>query len=146
MEKKQFKIEIDAPKEKVWEVLWGDTTYPAWTSAFAEGSRAETDWEEGSKVLFLDGKGQGMVSTIAEKRPNEFMSFKHLGTVKDGVEDFETGQTKEWSGALENYVLKTVNGKTELVVDMDITEEYLDYFMNTWPKALDKVKELAEKN
>ena len=146
MEKKQFKIEIDAPKEKVWEVLWGDTTYPAWTSAFAEGSRAETDWEERSKVLFLDGKGQGMVSTIAEKRPNEFMSFKHLGTVKDGVEDFETRQTKEWSGALENYVLKTVNGKTELVVDMDITEEYLDYFMNTWPKALDKVKKLAEKN
>ena len=146
MEKKQFKIEIAAPKEKVWKVLWGDTTYPAWTSAFAEGSRAETNWEEGSKVLFLDGKGQGMVSTIAKKIPNEFMSFKHLGTVKDGVEDFESEQTKEWSGALENYVLKTVNGKTELVVDMDIAEEYKDYFMNTWPKALDKVKELAEKN
>ena len=146
MEKKQFKIEIAAPKEKVWKVLWGDTTYPAWTSAFAEGSRAETNWEEGSKVLFLDGKGQGMVSTIAKKIPNEFMSFKHLGTVKDGVEDFESEQTKEWSGALENYVLKTVNGKTELFVDMDIAEEYKDYFMNTWPKALDKVKELAEKN
>ena len=146
MEKKQFKIEIAAPKEKVWKVLWGDTTYPAWTSAFAEGSRAETNWEEGSKVLFLDGKGQGMVSTIAKKIPNEFMSFKHLGTVKDGVEDFESEQTKEWSGALENYLLKTVNGKTELVVDMDIAEEYKDYFMNTWPKALDKVKELAEKN
>ena len=146
MEKKQFKIEIAAPKEKVWKVLWGDTTYPAWTSAFAEGSRAETNWEEGSKVLFLDGRGHGMVSTIAKKIPNEFMSFKHLGTVKDGVEDFESEQTKEWSGALENYVLKTVNGKTELVVDMDIAEEYKDYFMNTWPKALDKVKELAEKN
>ena len=146
MEKKQFKIEIAAPKEKVWKVLWGDTTYPAWTSAFAEGSRAETNWEEGSKVLFLDGRGHGMVSTIAKKIPNEFMSFKHLGTVKDGVEDFESEQTKEWSGALENYLLKTVNGKTELVVDMDIAEEYKDYFMNTWPKALDKVKELAEKN
>ena len=146
MEKKQFKIEIAAPKEKVWKVLWGDTTYPAWTSAFAEGSRAETNWEEGSKVLFLDGRGHGMVSTIAKKIPNEFMSFKHLGTVKDGVEDFESEQTKEWSGALENYVLKTVNGKTELFVDMDIAEEYKDYFMNTWPKALDKVKELAEKN
>lgn len=146
MERKQFKIEIDAPKEKVWEVLWGDNTYSAWTSPFSEGSRAETDWKEGSKVLFLDGKGQGMVSTIAEKRPNEFMSFKHLGTVKDGVEDLETAQTKEWSGALENYILKTVNGKTELVVDMDISEEYMDYFMNTWPKALDKVKELAENN
>ena len=36
--------------------------------------------------------------------------------------------------------------KTELVVDMDITEQYKDYFIKTWPRALDKVKELAEKN
>ncbi len=146
MEKKQFKIEIAASKEKVWNVLWGENTYPAWTSPFAEGSRAETDWNEGSKVLFLDGKGHGMVSTIAEKRPNEFMSFKHFGTVKDGVEEFESAHTKEWSGALENYILKTVDGKTELVVDMDMTEEFKDYFVKTWPKALDKVKELAEQN
>ena len=146
MEKKQFKIEIAAPKEKVWKVLWGDNTYPVWTAPFAEGSQVETNWEEGSKVLFLDGKGEGMVSTIAKKIPNEFMSFKHLGTVKNGVEDLNSEKTKEWSGALENYILKTVDGKTELVVDMDITEEFKDYFTNTWPKALDKVKELAEKN
>ena len=146
MEKKQFKIEIAAPKEKVWKILWGDNTYPLWTAAFAEGSQVETNWEEGSKVLFLDGKGEGMVSTIAKKIPNEFMSFKHLGTVKNGVEDLHSEKTKEWSGALENYILKTTDGKTELVVDMDMTEEFKDYFTNTWPKALDKVKQLAEKN
>ena len=146
MEKKQFKIEIAAPKEKVWKILWGDNTYPVWTAAFAEGSQVETNWEEGSKVLFLDGKGEGMVSTIAKKIPNEFMSFKHLGTVKNGVEDLHGEKTKEWSGALENYILKTRDGKTELVVDMDMTEEFKDYFTNTWPKALDKVKQLAEKN
>ena len=146
MENKQFKIEIAAPREKVWKILWGDKTYPAWTSVFAEGSRAETDWEEGSKVLFLDGKGEGMVSTIAQKIPNEFMSFKHLGMVKNGVEDLNSEQVKDWAGALENYRLKTLDGKTELVVDMDMTEEFKDYFINTWPKALDKVKELAEKN
>jgi len=51
---------------------------------FAAGSYAKTDnWKEGSKVLFLDGKGQGMVSTVAKNKPNEYMSFKHLGEVKD---------------------------------------------------------------
>ncbi len=74
------------------------------------------------------------------------MSFKHLGMVKNGVEDLSSEQIKEWSGALENYRLKTLEGKTELVVDMDMTDEFKDYFINTWPKALDKVKELAEKN
>jgi len=146
MEKNEFKVLIDAPPEKVWNVLWNDTLYPQWTSAFAEGSKAETDWKEGSKVLFLDGKGQGMVSIIEKKKPNEFMSFKHIGTVKDGVEDLDSPQTKEWAGALENYTLKNTNGKTELIVDMDMTEEYKDYFIKTWPRALDKVKELAEKN
>lgn len=146
MEKNEFKILIDAPPEKVWNVLWNDASYPQWTSAFAEGSKVETDWKEGSKVLFLDGKGQGMISIIAKKKPNEFMSFKHIGTVNNGVEDLDSPQTKEWAGALENYTLKNTGGKTELVVDMDMTEEYKDYFIKTWPMALDKVKELAEKN
>jgi uncharacterized protein YndB with AHSA1/START domain len=146
METKEFKITINAPKEKVWGTLWNDSTYRSWTSVFAEGSRAETDWKKGSKVLFLDGKGSGMVSVIAENIPNEYMSIKHLGEVKDGVEDTESDKVTQWAGALENYRLKTVNGKTELTVDMDITHEYMDYFLKTWPKALDKVKEIAEKN
>lgn len=144
MEKLTFKTSIDAPQEKVWSILWGNTTYPAWTSVFSEGSKAETDWKKGSKVLFLNGSNDGMVSVIAENKAPDFMSIKHLGTVKDGVEDTESEETKTWAGALENYTLKTVNGKTELSVDMDITEEYKGYFLETWPKALEKLKELAE--
>jgi hypothetical protein len=146
MEKQEFRIAIDAPREKVWNTLWGKTSYPAWTSVFAEGSHVETDWKKGSKALFLDGKNEGMVSTIAENKPNEFMSIKHLGIIKKGVEDLESEKTKEWAGALENYTLKTVNEKTELTVDMDVTDEFKDYFQEAWPKALDKLKELAEKN
>ena len=60
--------------------------------------------------------------------------------------DLDSEQMKEWAGSLENYTLKTVNGKTELTVDMDVTDEYKDYFEQAWPKALDKLKEIAEKN
>ena len=146
MQKHEFKVSINVSPEKVWKVLWSEDGYPKWTSAFAEGSKAETDWQEGSKVLFLDGKGQGMVSIIVRKKVNEFMSFKHIGTVSNGVEDLDSPQMKEWAGAMENYTLKPINGNTELIVEMDIAEEYKDYFIKTWPKALDKVKELAENN
>ena len=146
MEKQEFKISIDAPREKIWNILWGKTTYPEWTAPFAEGSRVETDWQKGSRAVFYDGENNGMISTIAENIPNEYMSIKHLGTIIKGVEDMDSEATKQWAGALENYTLKTVNGKTELVVDMDITEKYKDYFLRTWPQALDKVKELAESN
>jgi Activator of Hsp90 ATPase homolog 1-like protein len=146
MEKKTFSISIDAPREKVWNVLWGDDSYRAWTSVFSEDSQVQTDWQKGSRALFTDGKGSGMVATIEENKPNEFMSIRHLGVMKDGVEDLDSDEVKQWAGAHENYTLKNVDGKTELVVDMDIAQEYMDYFQNTWPKALDKVKELAEKN
>jgi hypothetical protein len=144
MERKKFTTTINAPREKVWEVLWGDETYRKWTSVFAEGSRAETDWKEGSKVLFTDGKGEGMVSMIAKKKPDEFMSFKHLGVLKNGVEDTQSDAIKDWAGAMENYTLTPVDGKTELIVELDMNDEFKDYFTQTFPKALDKVKELSE--
>ena len=143
MEKIQFKTVIDAPQEKVWELLWDHENYSKWTSAFAEGSRAETDWKKGSKVLFLDGKGQGMVSVVADNIPNQFMSFKHLGMVRDGVEIVDTAETRDWAGSMENYTLKELDGKTELTVDLDISPEWKDYFVKTWPKALDNLKALA---
>ncbi|HEX6181458.1 MAG TPA: SRPBCC domain-containing protein [Chitinophagaceae bacterium] len=146
MEKQEFKVFINAPRERVWDVLWNDTTYPAWTAVFSEGSRAVTDWKKGSKVLFVDGQGSGMVSTIAESKPAEFMSFKHLGMIKDGVEDTTSDEVKKWAGAVESYSLKPADGNTELTVQIDLSEEWKDYFVTTFPKALDKVKELAEKN
>lgn len=145
MKKQEFKIEVDAPREKVWGILWGKETYPLWTAPFSEGSRAETDWKEGSKVLFLNDDDEGMIARIAKNIPNEYMSIEHIGVIMDGKEHTDNEKSKEWEGSLENYTLKEVNGKTQLLVDMDITEEYQDFFNTTWPIALNKIKELSEK-
>ncbi len=147
MEKIKFSARINAPKEKVWKALWEDASYRKWTSAFTEGSHVVTDnWKEGSKVLFLDPQGHGMVSIVAQNKPNEYMSFRHIGVVKDGVEDTSSDAVKGWAGALENYSLRENAGNTELEVDMDITEDYKDYFEKTWPVALERLREIAEKN
>lgn len=149
MEKMQFKTTLNAPREKVWDALWGETTYQQWTAPFAEGSKAVTDWKKGSKVLFLDANNDGMVSVIEESIPNEYMSIRHIGHVKNGVEDTESKEVENWKNAYENYTLKDAEGKTELIIDMtsaNMPQEYLDYFNKTWPKALDKLKEIAEKN
>ncbi len=144
MEKINFSTTINAPKEKVWKTLWDDASYRKWTSVFSPSSYAETDWKEGSKVLFLDGQGSGMVSKIEANRPNEFMSFKHLGIVKDNVEDTESDAVKGWAGAFENYTLKEVNGGTELLVELNMNEEHKEMFMGMFPKALENVKKLSE--
>ncbi|MGB8192075.1 MAG: SRPBCC domain-containing protein, partial [Chitinophagaceae bacterium] len=146
MQKRQFKVVIDAPREKVWSTLWNDATYREWTSVFHEGSNAQSDWKKGSKILFVDNEGSGMVSQIEDLVPNEFMSFKHLGEVKGNVEDTTSDKIKEWAGAHENYTLKDRDGKTELTVDMDINDEFWDYFKDTFPKAMNKVKEISERS
>ena len=147
MERKQFRISINAPKEKVWQTLWGKDTYPGWTAAFAEGSTVQTDdWKKDSKVLFVDGKGNGMVSTVAENIPYRYMSFKHLGEIKNGVEDTTSAGVTQWAGATENYTLEEEGDYTKVVVDMDIAEEFYEMFSQMWPKALNILKELAEKN
>lgn len=148
MEKMNFNISINAPREKVWDTLWQDARYREWTAAFAPGSHAITDhWKQGSKVLFLEARGNGMVSMVSENRPNTYMSFRHLGEVKNGIEDTTSEQAKQWNGATENYTLSEITGGTNLTVEMEgnIPGEFKDYFLNTWPKALEKVKELAEK-
>ena len=146
MERLQFKTNIAAPKEKVWSILWNDKTYGQWTAPFCEGSRAETDWKEGSKVLFLAPNGEGMSSVIAKRTDNEFMSFSHKGVVKDGIEDFSSETTKEWAGGIENYTLSENDGNTELTIDIDVTPQHKPYFLTTWPQALDALKKLAEKD
>ncbi len=145
MEKLEFSIAINASPQKVWDIITGKDTYSQWTAPFSEGSCVETDWKKGSKALFLDGKGSGMVSEIVESIPGQFLSIHHLGEVKDGVEDPTTYQGEEWGNALENYSLKEVDGKTLWLVEMDMNEQYVQYMNDTWPIALNKVKELAEK-
>ncbi len=144
MKQLEFSIQINAPKSKVWSILLDDATYRQWAGVFSPGCYAEGDWSEGSKILFLSAEKSGMSSMIAKHIPNEFISIQHLGMVANGVEDFDSPETKKWSGALENYTATESGGVTELRVEMDTVADHEDYFQETWPKALQKVKELAE--
>lgn len=127
-----------------------DATYREWTESFNPGSYYQGDWSEGSKILFLGpnpdgsaGEG-GMVAYIRENRPYEFISIEHAGFVKNGVEDTTSEEVKKWTPAYENYTFTEKDGGTEVSVDMDIAEEYKAMFEEMWPKALERLKEIAE--
>ncbi|HET7274101.1 MAG TPA: SRPBCC domain-containing protein [Longimicrobiaceae bacterium] len=139
-----FTTTINAPKAKVWSTMLDDETYREWTSAFAEGSSYEGSWEQGSKIVFGDPDGNGMVSRIAENRPHEFISIEHVGFVQNGIEDTESEDAKKFAGARENYTFRETDGVTELKVDMDTDEEYRSMFEEMWPRALKKLKSLCE--
>jgi hypothetical protein len=141
MKKLEFIIEIATTKEKVWDALWLEENYKNWTSVFMEGSYAESDWKEGSEIRFLSPGKNGMFGIIEKMIPFEKMYFKHLGEIQNGVKQAETYGEE----ATERYDLKEENGKITLSATMNAPEEYLIYFTNIFPKALEKIKEISEK-
>ncbi len=137
----QFSIDIKAEKIKIWNALWNENSYRDWAGVFFEGSYAITDnWKESSKVLFLAPDKSGIYSIIEKHIPNKTMSFKHIGNVLKGQEQPIDDETKKWTGATETYTLTEEKDYNRLTVQIDILDEHLDFMKNTFPKALERVK------
>lgn len=152
MEKLQYKVSINAPASKVYDVMLGinnKSTYEQWTALFNPTSTYEGSWNKGSKMLFIgtDEKGEkgGMVSEIADNIPNRFISIRHYGLVQANVEITDGPEVEKWANGLENYTFEENGGVTNVTVDLDSTEEFVDYMNQTYPKALEKLKEICEK-
>ena len=140
----QVEIAIGAPAEVVWEVLLGQETFTRWTAPFGEGSTFEGSWDKGERIRFLTPSGDGVVSEIAENRPNEFLSIHHIGHIHGGEEDTESESVREWAPVYENYTLSAVPGGTRVVIDQEVTGEWEQFTKETWPKALELVKRICE--
>lgn len=148
MEKMQFTTSIHAPVAKVYDLMLGKETYRQWTAAFNPTSDFEGSWEKGKKILFVgtskEGKREGMVGMIRENTPRQFVSIEYVGLV-DGDKEMTEGPGLEgWTGAFENYTFNQENGTTKVTVDLDVNSEWVGYFKETYPKALDKLKAICE--
>lgn len=124
-------------------------TYEQWTAEFNPTSTYVGSWEKGSKIYFVgtdeNGKRGGMVSEIADNIPYQFVSIRHIGFLDGENEITEGSEVEKWAGSLENYSFDEINGVTTVTIECDAAEDYLDYFNSTWPRALNKLKEIAEK-
>lgn len=141
-----FETTIQAPRPVVWAAMLGAESYKAWTAPFCEGSHYVGSWDEGAKILFLGPSGDGMVAVIAENRPHEFVSIRHLGMIEKGVEDTTSEKVRAWTPAYENYRFTDVpGGGCKVTVTLDTAADYEDFMLDTFPKALARLQELCER-
>lgn len=152
MKKLQFNIDISAPVEKVYDIMLGihqKSTYEGWTAQFNPTSTYEGSWDKGSKMLFIgtdeNGEKGGMVSEIAENLLNQFVSIRHYGLVQGNKEITEGRDVDKWANGFENYSFQAIDGITRVTVDLDTTEEFVEYMNENYPAALQKLKEMCEK-
>ena len=137
-----YSTTINSSPEIVWKNLWGKESYKKWTAAFMEGSDVETSWQEGERIAFLGPDNNGMFGIIAKKEENKEMIFKHLGEIKNGVDE-----PKQWKNATEGYRLtqKPEGTVVDVIVTMDDeNKEFQTYFDDSFPKALTILKQLSE--
>ncbi|GGC44822.1 hypothetical protein GCM10011386_41360 [Parapedobacter defluvii] len=150
----QFTTSINAPVATVYDKMIGKETFKQWTSVFNpssdyEGGDMEGTWQKGAKVLFVgtdkQGKREGMVGYIRENIPNRYISIEYVG-ILDGENEITEGPVAEdWQG-FENYAFEGHNGSTTVTVDIDVNDQMVEYFRNTYPKALEKLREICERN
>ena len=144
MKRLHFNIHINAVKQKVWKILWDKDTYCQWTSVFGDGYYKADEWKEGARIQFLNTSGSGMFSEIHKLIDEQYVSFKHLGEIKDGVEMPADAATTAWAGSMEIYSLTEAGDGTDLIAELDITPDHESFFAEKFPQALQLIKELAE--
>jgi uncharacterized protein YndB with AHSA1/START domain len=141
----RFEVDIRSPREKVWRTMLEQDTYRIWTSEFSPGSYYEGSWEQGARIRFLGPDGGGMAAVIDENRPFEHLSIRHLGEIRNAVNDTEGETVKSWPAeAFERYTLREADGVTHLDVTCDVTPDFEAMMSEMWPRALKRLKTLVE--
>lgn len=143
MKEIQFSIEINASKERVWTTLWDDITFRDWANIIDEGTYMKGIMKEGNEIEYISSvNGYGVTSLVEKLIPNEFALFRHSADTK---ENGQKVREKEWTGGAESYSLTEKNRVTTLIVKMDVPLELEEMFNSIFPKALERIKTLAEK-
>ncbi|MBC75014.1 MAG: ATPase [Halobacteriovoraceae bacterium] len=144
-EKIEKSIEIDAPKERIWEVLLKDHYFRQWSCAFAPGSYADTDWCLNSTAEFKGPSEDGLFGKIILSRPHEAITIKYEGVIYNGVKDSEGQEAKKWAGCLETYhISETGNNTCLLSISQDTPKRYAHALFSNWDEAMERIKNLAE--
>ncbi len=144
MKELQFTIEVYATKEKVWHTLWQDETFREWAGIIDPGTYMVGDLKEGNEVEFISAEnGYGVTSLVEKLVVYEYLLLRHSADTQDsgaGVRD------DEWTGGEESYLLAEEDGTTTLTAKFDVPEDMEEYFKVNYPKALERVKVLAERS
>jgi uncharacterized protein YndB with AHSA1/START domain len=148
MQTLQQSIDINAPKEKVWEVLWSTETFKNWAGIIDEGTYIQGDLKEGEEVNFIgnndSGIRYGITSRIEKLIPNEYMLFTRINDIMVHNDGTIENREKQWAGGIESYHLEESNGNTKLTIIQDTPDELVEYFSSKIPLVLDRIKELSE--
>ncbi|WP_256006592.1 MULTISPECIES: SRPBCC family protein [Pedobacter] len=134
-------VVINASDDKVWQVLTTTEHVSKWAQAFLEGISVESDWTEGSVVIWKAADGTVGTKGIVEVNYAPRVLKVNYFDDPESPADAPTGDYKE------HFTLLEQEGQTTLSVEAGpLSADYLDNHSGSWDKALNLIKEIAESN
>jgi uncharacterized protein YndB with AHSA1/START domain len=132
--------QINAPADKVWEVLTDLEKIKEWAAAFHEGTTAETTWKEGDSIIWMDGDGNvgasGIVLTYDKPVKLEMRYYDDV----DAVPSTPLGDYHE------RFTLKEQGGKTTLeFTGGTLPMKYVKTQNPMWKDAMERIRTIAER-
>ena len=135
----QKSISISTSPQKVWQLLVNPNLISEWASAFSEGTYVESDFHDGSSVVWKTKDGErGAVGKVTERKDEKLLEISYYDELNP---DFNSrpGAYKEifsLSNSKENTVLSIKAGP--------LPDEHYKSHEPLWINALDKLKAFAE--
>jgi uncharacterized protein YndB with AHSA1/START domain len=132
-----YKTVIKAPIEKVWDALIN----PELVEQYFFGSKQETDWKVGSKILWsgaYEGTSYVDKGVVLEFLPNKKLSYAYLSSWS-GLED------KPENYLMVSYEVKPIETGTELIITQsNYDEEKAKHSTENWAAVINGLKKLIE--
>jgi uncharacterized protein YndB with AHSA1/START domain len=131
-------IRINASLKNIWNIVLNPDNQ--WGLAFGGGATAETDWKEGSPIIWRDTQNNIGANGIVEvHQPEEYLQLHYYDDVKPKpgatfghyYEKFSIVSDKD------EYILSVAIGK--------IAKSDIPSHQRMWDRAISIIKELAEK-
>jgi uncharacterized protein YndB with AHSA1/START domain len=130
--------EIDAPPDKVWAAL----TDPEQIKEYMFGSQLETDWRQGSPILWkgeYEGNKYEDKGEIVEIEPKRRLKVTHFSPLSGQEERPENYHTLLYE--LEDRARKT---HVSLSQDNNASKEAAEHSQANWEQMLAGLKQVAE--
>ena len=132
-------IEIDAAPKQVWAAL----TDPEQIKEYMFGSQVETDWKEGSPIVWkgeYEGKEYEDKGEIVEIEPQRRLKVTHFSPLS-GAED----RPENYHTLLYELEERGARTRVSLSQDNNPSEEAAEHSRANWEKMLAGLKQVVER-
>ena len=139
-----YSVVLNVPPAQVWELFTNDKKYRQWARAFSENSHYRGEWQAGRHIIFFDPALGGTTALIEEYKPYQKIRCRHVAIVdKDLTEDRKSKMAHKWIGTIESYTCTQQGDATELLIEIQCHEDFIQMFNEGWAQALKLMEQVV---